>query len=139
MRIESEKSNLRQDSALNGVNSFRLEPRNSASNNVDISFDFRKMEINVDYKILENYETREELISLVLKHIKKRGCSIDLELTTTFSSGKSSREYFIAITKEKIKDKSDKDLTTILNIAVESLVDKAHKKKLKKSKLPVFS
>ncbi|MFA8344288.1 MAG: hypothetical protein ACEPO8_15045 [Rhodothermaceae bacterium] len=139
MRTESAKSNLRQDSVLNGVNSFRIEPKNSSSNNVDISFDFRKMEINVDMKILENPETREELVSLVLKHIKKRNYSTTVELTTTFISDKGSKEYFVTMGVDDIKNKSDKELISLVETKFNSLLDKAHKNFLKKSNLPVFS
>lgn len=139
MRTESAKSNLRQDSALNGVNSFRLEPKNSSSNNVDISFDFRKMEINVDMKILEDAETREELMRLVFKHIKKRNYSTAVELTTTFISDKGSKEYFVTMDINDIRKKSDKDLISFIETKFHSLLDKAHKNFLKKSNLPVFS
>jgi len=139
MRTESAKSNLRQDSVLNGVNSFRIEPKNSSSNNVDISFDFKKMEINIDMKILENSETREELVALVLKHIKKRSYSTTVEITTTFITERGSKEYFVTIDVEDIKNKSDKELTTLVETKFVSLLEKAHKKFFKKSNLPVFS
>ena len=138
MRTESEKSNRVESSVLSGVNSFRIEPKRSG-NNVDISFDFRKMEINVDVKILENLETREELSSIILKHIKKRGYSITVELTTSFLSEGGTREYFVTLGREELKNLSDRNLAELIDTKLNSLLDKAHKKFLKKSKLPVFS
>ena len=138
MRTESEKCNRVESSVLSGANSFRIEPRNS-ENNVDISFDFRKMEINVDVKILENLETREELGSIILKHIKKRGYSITVELTTSFMSDGGTREYFVTLEREELINLSDENLAELIDNKLNSLLDKAHKKKMNKSKLPVFS